>query len=141
MIVKHVKNKQTRKAIDHKMRIGIVNDSQILTATLKNFIVDLGYEALSEIPSKTDYSAHYINNIDVLIIPQCVEKSFLHKMIKNNPEIMVVFIKNNGASMSANEALENRVYAFLSKPIHFDELEVVLARLEQYYRNNCRLQL
>jgi DNA-binding NtrC family response regulator len=118
----------------HKMRICIVSDPDIVQKTLQSFLTDLGHDVISVTVSELrEYLEHHTKPIHLAIIPQHIEKPLLQEFHHKHPETMIALLNGSRCLLSTDEALDYGVYTFLHTPIHFNELEVLLIRLAQYY--------
>lgn len=121
----------------HTMRIYLVSDPDILQKTLQSFLTDLGHEVISmTVPELWTSLEHSEGLIPLAIIPHSIEKSLLQAFHRAHPETMIILWNENRNILSTDEALAYGVHAFLHTPIHFNELEVLLFRLAQYYTRN-----
>jgi len=118
----------------HKMRIWIVSDPDIVQKTLQSFLTDLGHEVISVTFSELrEYLEHHTEPIHLAIIPQHIEKPLLQEFHHKHPETMIALWNESRSLLSTDEALAYGVHVFLHTPIRFNELEVLLIRLAQYY--------
>jgi DNA-binding NtrC family response regulator len=123
--------------IRHTLRIYLVSDPDILQKTLQSFLTDLGHEVISmTTPELRRSLEHPEGPIPLAIIPHSIEKSLLQTFHRAHPETMIILWNENRNILSTDEALACGVHAFLHTPIHFNELEVLLFRLAQYYTHN-----
>ena len=121
----------------YKLNICIVGADKLIAQTLENFLADLGHdvrtlndEALGTFSGGQD--------VNLLIVSQSAAKSAFRKLNKINAQAMILLLRDNGQPISAREALEWRVFAFLPRQIKFSELEVILQRLIEYYNSRER---
>ena len=118
----------------HTMRICIVSDPDIVQKTLQSFLTDLGHDVISVTVSEwRDYLERHTEPIHLAIIPQHIEKPLLQEFHHKHPETMIVLLNESRSLLSTDEALAYGVHVFLHTPIRFNELEVLLIRLAQYY--------
>jgi len=121
----------------HTLRIYLISDRDILQKTLQSFLTDLGHDVISMTVSELWTSLdHPGGPIPLAIIPHSIEKSLLQAFHYTHPETMIILWNENRDVLSTDEALAYGVHAFLHSPIHFNELEVLLFRLAQYYTRN-----
>lgn len=122
------------------LRIYLVSDRDILQKTLQSFLTDLGHEVISMTVLELWKSLEYSDGpIPLAIMPHSIEKSLLQTFHHAHPETMIILWDENRSVLSTDEALAYGVHAFLHTPIHFNELEILLFRLAQYYTRNCDL--
>jgi DNA-binding NtrC family response regulator len=118
----------------HNMRICIVSDPDIVQKTLQSFLTDLGHDVISVTFSELrKYLKHHIEQTHLAIISRSIEKPLLQEFHDKHPETMIALLDESRSLLSTDEALQYGVYAFLHTPIRFNELEVLLIRLAQYY--------
>ena len=118
----------------HNMRICIVSDPDIAQKTLQSFLTDLGHDVISVTFSELrEYLEHHTEQIHLAIISRYIEKPLLQEFHHKHPETMIALLDESRSLLSTDEALQYGVYAFLHTPIRFNELEVLLIRLAQYY--------
>jgi DNA-binding NtrC family response regulator len=121
-----------KKVPDHKLNICIVGSETIVEKTLKGFLSDLGYKVC--ILNASDLiKLSGTQEIDLFIAPASAAKSLFIKIHEISPDSMVLIVKDDNYSISAQEALQGRVFSFLQKPIRLSELEVTLQRLIEYH--------
>jgi DNA-binding NtrC family response regulator len=120
------------------MRICLVSNLDIMQKTLQDFLTDLGHEVillqLSEVQKYLDKC--HPEPIHLAIIPHYIGKSLLQEFHRKHPETMIALLNGSRDFLSTEEAVKYGVYAFLHTPIHFNELEILLVRLAQYYTHN-----
>ena len=58
----------------------------------------------------------------------------LRKVRNSNPEVPVVIVTAFGSIQNAVEAMRDGAYDYITKPIAFDELAVVVQRALEHYR-------
>ena len=119
------------------MRIYLISEPDLLQKTLQSFLTDLGHEVISLTNLELQESLERAEGqVPLAIVLSSLEKSFLQAFHRDHPETMLVLWNENGRFLPTTEALAYGVYAFLHPPLHFNELEVLLYRLAQYYTSS-----
>jgi DNA-binding NtrC family response regulator len=122
---------------NHKMRIYLVSNEPIIGKTLQNFLSNLGHEAVP-IKSACELLEKLWNESqpDVIIgdfyISEDRAVTLIRELHKRYPDTAIVPMTVDKPIISAQEAISYGVYAYLRKPIHLYELELLLVRLSEY---------
>ena len=121
------------------MRIYLIDDELIVTKTLQDFLKDLGYDV---IPFNS--IGEFLNNRikanggkDVIIVDLNMPKRdgirLINEIHRKCPQSDIIVMS---CILPFQEAITHSVYSYLKKPIYFDELELVLARLSERHNEN-----
>jgi len=116
------------------MRIYIIDDEFIVTKTLQGFLSDLGHDVAS-----FNSLSEFMNNgkeengpVDVIIVDLKMPKENSIRIIKEiHRRYPVTDIVVMSSILPVQEAILNSVYSYLKKPVHLDELELILARMSE----------
>lgn len=116
------------------MRIYLIDDELIVIKTIHGFLEDLGHEVVSfnSISEFLGNQKRKDGSVDVIIVDLKMPKEDGVKIIRRihkkylNTDIIVM-----SSILPFQEAFSYRVYSYLKKPIHFDELELILARVSE----------
>ena len=119
------------------MRIYLIDNELIVIKTIYSFLKDLGYDVVSFTSISEFLSVQKGEDgfVDVIIVDLKMPKengikitSEIHKKYPNTDIIVMSSI------LPFQKAFSYSVYSYLKKPIHFDELELILARLSERHR-------
>ncbi|MGA1843723.1 MAG: response regulator [bacterium] len=124
------------------MRIYLIDNELIVTKTLQGFLKDLGHDV---VPFNS--IAEFLNNrikvnggnggIDVIIVDLNMPKQdgirLINEIHRKCPHSDIIVMS---CILPFHEAITHSVYSYLKKPIYFDELELVLARLSERHNEN-----
>lgn len=120
------------------MRIYIVDKEFIVIRTLKALLCDLGHDVVSFNSVDTLLQNQKKENgfVDVIIIDLNIPKDegirIISKIHKKYPRTDIVIMSS---ILPFQEAILYGVFSYLKKPIHFDELELILARISEKSEN------
>jgi DNA-binding NtrC family response regulator len=116
------------------MLIYLIDDELIVIKTIHGFLKDLGHEVVSfnSISEFLSIQTSEDGSVDVIIVDLKMPKedgvkiiSEIHKKYPNTNIIVMSSI------LPFQEAFSYSVFSYLKKPIHFDELELILARVSE----------
>lgn len=119
-------------------RILVVDDDENLRWVLKTQLEDMGY-TVSAAANGEEAFAEIEKNAPALILtdlkmPEVSGMDLLDRVRSEWPEIPVVIITAFATVQSAVQAMRAGAYDYLTKPIDFDELAVVVSRALEHYR-------
>jgi two-component system NtrC family response regulator len=119
-------------------RILVVDDDENLRWVLKTQLEDMGY-AVSAAANGEEAFADIEEDAPALILtdlkmPEVSGMDLLDRVRSEWPEIPVVIITAFATVQSAVQAMRAGAYDYLTKPIDFDELAVVVSRALEHYR-------
>ena len=127
-----------------KKRILIVDDDQIITESLNEFLELEGYEAQGAgnfAQAVTTLERNRYNLVLTDINMPDVDGFELLRVIKQRyPDIVVIMITGYGTIESAVEAIKMGAYDYLTKPIIDDEIRLTVERALQH-ENEARTAL
>ena len=116
------------------MRIYLIDDELIVIKTIHGFLKDLGHEVVSFNSISEFLRAQPRDNgsVDVIIVDLKMPKKDGVRIVS---EIHKKYLYTDIIVMSSilpfQKAFSYSVFSYLKKPIHFDELELILARLSE----------
>jgi two-component system NtrC family response regulator len=119
-------------------RILVVDDDENLRWVLKTQLEDMGY-SVSAAANGDEAFADIERDAPALILtdlkmPEVSGMDLLDRVRSEWPEIPVVIITAFATVQSAVQAMRAGAYDYLTKPIDFDELAVVVSRALEHYR-------
>ncbi|MGA1842115.1 MAG: response regulator [bacterium] len=120
------------------MRIYLIDNELIVTKTIHSFLKDLGYDVVSFNSISEFLSTKKSEDVfvDVIIVDLKMPKENGIKIIaeihKKYPNADIIVMSS---ILPFHKAFSYSVYSYLKKPIHFDELELILARISERHRN------
>ncbi|MSS70957.1 MAG: response regulator [Candidatus Latescibacteria bacterium] len=119
------------------MRIYLVDDEQIVTTTLQGFLAGLGHEVIAA-SSARELFEHLVMSsrpadliISDLYMPDQNGLDLVREAHQRYPDVPIVLMTGYVPTFSPQEALAQGVCAYLRKPIHLGELELLILRLSQ----------
>lgn len=127
------------------MRIHLVDDEQIVITTLRDFLVDIGHEVVIAHSAGEALENPPPGPVDLIItdlyMPNKSGMEMIREVHRHYPETPIVVITGYGPVFSLQEAIAQGVYAYLRKPIHLSELELLLVRMsrERVKKKGCEL--
>ena len=116
------------------MRIYIIDEEFIVTRTLKTFLYCLGHDVVSfnSVDSLLQDKNKGNGLVEVIIIDLNIPKDdgirIISKLHKKYPRTDIVVMSS---ILPFQKAIIYGVFSYLKKPIHFDELELILARISE----------
>lgn len=119
------------------MRIYLIDDELIVIKTIHGFLKDLGYDVVSFNSISEFLSIKRRENgfVGVIIVDLKMPKEDGVKIIgeihKKYPNAAIIVMSS---ILPFQKAFSYSVYSYLRKPIHFDELELILARVSERHR-------
>ena len=119
------------------MRIYLIDNEYIVIKTVTNFLKNLGHEIVpfSSTSELFDHQIKKNSQMDVIIIDLKVSKEIglktIRKIHEKYPYTDIIIMSS---ILPFQEAFSYRVYAYLKKPIHFDELVLILSRLAERHK-------
>lgn len=128
------------------MRIHLVDDEQIVTTTLQGFLADLGHEVITASSARElfDNLARSPGPADLIIsdlyMPDENGLDLVREVHQRYPGVSIVLMTGYVPTFSPQEALAQGVCAYLRKPIHLGELELLLLRLSGDRANGVYLR-
>ena len=117
------------------MRICVVDENQLVRRTLQDFLVELGHTVVPLRENGALLSALQAGECHPdLIIAECRDACadkpcILQQIHELTPETPIFATVDNGTVPSPEEAISRGICAFLHKPLHLSELELMLIRL------------
>ena len=116
------------------MRIYLIDDELIVIKTLQGFLKDLGHEVVP-FNSVSEFLGNHKEDhapVDVIIVDLKMPKNdgvrTICEINKKYPNTDIVVMSS---ILPFHEAISHSVYSYLKKPIHFDELELILAHVSE----------
>ena len=121
---------------NHRMLIYLVDNDSIIIKTLENFLSNLRHEVVSIKSAKLLDDLKKKPQPDVIImdlhIPEDRTIAQIREVHKQYPATAIVLMTDNKPILSTQEIISYGVYAYIRKPIHLYELELLLVRLSEY---------
>jgi two-component system NtrC family response regulator len=119
-------------------RILVVDDDENLRWVLKTQLEDMGY-LTSTAASGEEALALIEQELPALILtdlkmPGLSGMELLDRVRSEEPEVPVVIVTAFGTVQSAVQAMRAGAYDYLTKPIDFDELSLVVTRVLQHFQ-------
>lgn len=125
------------------MRIYLVEEENIVKRIIRDFLTELGHEVVViNVPyNLPDSLSKNLHPVDLIIMDfPATDRETTVRMIRElherRPEIPFV-LRASSVVLSADEAVQCGVYAYLHKPVRLAELELLLTRLSE--RRSSRL--
>ena len=119
------------------MRIYLVEEENIVRQLIRDSLTDLGHEVivLDALDELSDTLGRNPRPVDLIIVDLPTPKreaiaQGMREVHRRHPEIPLV-VRVSGALLSADEAVQCGVHAYLHKPIRLAELELMLIRLSE----------
>ena len=113
-------------------RILVVDDDKMLTDNLVEFLNKLGYQALPAYDGMEGLSTFKQGDFPVIItdlkMPEMDGMELLEEMKKLDNDVIVIILTGFGTIESAVKAIKGGAYDYITKPIKFDEIEIVVNR-------------
>ena len=120
------------------MNIYLIDNEMIVLKTLQRFLNDLGYDVYT-FNSISEFLNDQIHMNGIIIVDLKMPKQDGISMIQQihcqypNTDVIVM-----SSILPFQEAILHGVYSYLQKPIYFDELELILARVAERQNNTKR---
>lgn len=113
-------------------RILVVDDDKMLTDNLVEFLTKLGYQAFPAYDGKEGFVKFEQEDCQVVItdlkMPEMDGMKLLEEMKKLDSDVIVIILTGFGTIESAVQAIKGGAYDYITKPIKFDEIEIVVNR-------------
>jgi len=113
-------------------RILVVDDDKMLTDNLVEFLTKLGYQAFPAYNGKEGFAKFEQEDFQVIItdlkMPEMDGMELLEEMKKLDSDVIVIILTGFGTIESAVKAIKGGAYDYITKPIKFDEIEIVVNR-------------
>jgi len=124
------------------MRIYLIDNELIVLKTLQRFLNDLGHDVVTynSISEFLNHKIHMNGNNNVIIVDLKMPKQDGIRMIQQihcqypNTDVIVM-----SSVLPFQEAILHGVFSYLQKPIYFDELELILARVAERQNNTQKI--
>ena len=124
------------------MQIYLIDNELIVLKTLQRFLNDLGHDvdSFKSVSEFLNKKIQMNGNIDVIIVDLKMPKQDGIRMIRTihdkcpNSDVIVM-----SSILPFQEAILHGVYSYLQKPIYFDELELILARIAEKQNNTQKV--
>lgn len=118
------------------MNICLISDEPINASVMEEHLLSLGHNALSAIYTDDgSLQEHPADKPDLFLVglpaPGAAAVRKLGCLHERYPQVPIVLITDRYCTLSASSARACGVYAYLHKPIHLEELELLLLRLEE----------
>ncbi|HXJ93025.1 MAG TPA: sigma-54 dependent transcriptional regulator [Terriglobia bacterium] len=115
-----------------KNRILIVDDDSSLRRVLEVQLEQEGYAAVSAGSAQQALSMLQVQGYDLVVadlkMPECSGISLLRQIRSQYPETVIIILTAFGTVETAVEAMKAGAYDYLTKPVHPDELSLVVRR-------------
>ncbi len=121
-----------------KSRILVVDDDESLRRVLEVQLEQCGYAVNSAASAKQAVALLGARGCDVVVtdlkMPGVSGLEFLKQVRSLYPEIIVIFLTAYGTVETAVEAMKAGAYHYLTKPVHPDELALIINRALEHLR-------
>ncbi len=115
-----------------KNRILIVDDDPSLRRVLEVQLEQEGYAAVSAGSAQQALSMLQVQGYDLVVadlkMPECSGIALLRQIRSQHPETVIIILTAFGTVETAVEAMKAGAYDYLTKPVHADELSLVVRR-------------
>ena len=121
-----------------KSRILVVDDDESLRRVLQLQLEQDGYSVASAASSQQTLSLLQLRPCDLVVtdlkMPGCSGVELLKQIRSQYPEMIVIILTAFGTVETAVEAMKLGAYDYLTKPVHPDELSLVVGRALEHLR-------
>ena len=118
-------------------RILVVDDDKVLTDDLVEFLNKLGYQAFPAYDGKEGLTKFEQEDFQVVItdlkMPEMDGMGLLDEMKKLDSDVNIIVLTGFGTIESAIQAIKGGAYDYITKPIEFEEIELVVNRAMEKY--------
>jgi len=122
-------------------RILVVDDEELLRASIAEFLGDAGYEVQTAADGSAAIEAILEQSFGVVIsdirMPGLDGISLLRRVVAERPETFVILMTAYGTTQSAVDALRAGAFDYVLKPLDLDDL---LARVQQLFEHRAMKQ-
>ena len=113
-----------------------VDENQVILKVLNDFLTDLGHQVYSYSCFETLKAKHPSTTpADIIFICPDLSDGHTREIItqthKLHPQADIVVIRNNHGLLSFEDAISNKVFAYLSKPFKLGEVELMVTRIAE----------
>ncbi len=113
-------------------RILVVDDDKEFAEGLAEHMKDLGYGASVAYNGQEGLDQFHSGDFSLVLtdlqMPGVDGMALLHDIKKHDSRSVVVVITGHGTIEGAVQAIRHGAYDFITKPVKFDELDIVVAR-------------
>lgn len=130
----------------NKYKVFVLDDEDIVRITLSDDLKDLGYDVFeysNPLQAISDFNKY---NPEIIFtdvrMPKLNGIEFLKRVKKINPNTHVIVMTGYGSVRSAVEAVKAGAYDYISKPLNFDDIKIILNqinKLETLQRDFCTI--
>jgi signal transduction histidine kinase/ActR/RegA family two-component response regulator len=119
---------ETERATSGSETILLVEDSKLLAKVTRDFLVSAGYRVLvaAEASEALDVASGYSGRIHLLltdvVMPHMNGRELSEQLLKQRPEIKVLFMSGHTAGVISRQALLTEDVAFIEKPFSHESL-------------------
>jgi len=117
---------------DKKARILVVDDDKEFAESLAEHLADLGYTPRVAYDGREGLAKFREGAFQAILtdlqMPVMDGMALLHEIKKLDSQAVVVVITGFGTIETAVQAIKKGAYDFITKPVKFDELDIVVAR-------------
>ncbi len=118
-------------------RILVVDDDKALADDIVEFLTKLGYEPFPAYNGREGLIKFEQEDFQVVItdlqMPEMDGMELLEEMRKLDSDINIIVLTGFGTIESAVQAIKGGAYDYISKPLKFDEIELVVNRAMEKY--------
>ena len=118
-------------------RILVVDDDRALADNIVEFLTKLGYEAFPAYNGREGLIKFEQEDFQVVItdlkMPEMDGMELLEEMKKLDSDVNVIVLTGFGTIESAVQAIKGGAYDYITKPIEFAEIELVVNRAMEKY--------
>ncbi len=113
-------------------RILVVDDDKALADNLVEFLTKLGYQSFPAYNGKEGFAKFEQADFPVVItdlkMPEMDGMELLAEMKKIDKDVIVIILTGFGTIDSAVQAIKDGAYDYITKPLKFEEIELIVNR-------------
>jgi len=116
----------------------ILDDEGIVTMALGHFLEDIGHnvESASTVRELEFRKGKTLSQIGIVLVGINGDRESALQMMEevreHCPDADLVIMSRDGSVVSLNQALSNRVFGYLKKPVRLAELELMIKRMDEW---------
>ena len=121
-----------------KLKILVVEDEKILRVTIKDELVDNGYDVVTQENPVEALNIFKAGGIDIIVsdirMPKMNGTELLKRAKEINPDVYVILMTAFATVESAVQCMQNGAYDYITKPFRTEELIMKLRKIEELYK-------